>query len=57
MMVNNSINNINKTNSHLSPLLIEYKKTLTYDVGYPGAVLGQEQKCASIYDIMQLFCE
>jgi hypothetical protein len=42
-MANNSTN-INKTNDHLLPQLIEHKKTTTYDVGNPGSGLGQAQK-------------
>jgi len=43
-MVNNSTN-INKTNSHLSPLLTEHKKDTKYDAGNIGPVLlGQKQR-------------
>jgi hypothetical protein len=42
-MVNNS-SNINKTNNHLSPQIINPKKTTTYEVGNPGPFLGQTQK-------------
>ena len=42
MLINST--NYNKTNNHLSPLLIEHKKRpqyMTYDVGNPGPSLGQ----------------
>ena len=41
VMVNNSTD-INKTNHYIS---FEHKKTMTYDVGYPGHSLGQAYKC------------
>jgi hypothetical protein len=46
VMVNNSTN-INKTNNNLSPQTNEYEKTMTYDIGNPGPVLGQTQACSS----------
>jgi hypothetical protein len=47
VMVNNSTN-INKMNNKLSPQTIEYKKTMTYDIGNPGPVLGQTQTCSKV---------
>ena len=48
VMVNNSIN-INKTNNHLTPQTIEYKKkTTTYGVGNPGPSFGQAKKSGRI---------
>ena len=41
-------NNINKTNNHLSPQIIENKKTTTYDVCNQDHVLEQAQKCGRI---------
>ena len=50
-MVNNSIK-INKTNNHLSPELLDYKKkTRTYDVVNPGPGLGQAQKCGGVISV------
>ena len=40
LTVNNSTY-INKANNHLSPQLIQHKKTSAYDVGNPYCVLGQ----------------
>jgi ribosomal protein L18 len=44
-MVNNS-NNINKTNNHISPQIIEHKKDhdIIYVDGNPGSGLGQAHK-------------
>jgi hypothetical protein len=39
-MVNKSTN-INKTNNHLSPQIIEHNKTTSYDVVNPVPGLGQ----------------
>ena len=50
MTVNNS-NNINKTNSHLSPQIIEHKKATTYNVGDPDPGLEQVQKYGGVYKI------
>jgi hypothetical protein len=47
MMVNNSTN-INKINNHLSSLLTEHKKNMTYDVGNPDSGIGQAQKCGGV---------
>ena len=47
VMVNNS-NNINKANNHLSPQIIENKKTMTYEVCNQDHVLGQAQKCGRV---------
>ena len=46
-MVNNPTST-NKTNNHLSPLIIKHKKkkTTTYDVGNPGPGLKQAQHVA-----------
>jgi len=35
-----------KTNNHLSPLLTEHKRTMTYDICKPDPGLGQMQKIA-----------
>jgi len=43
-MVNN-FTNINKTNNHSSPQLIQHKKTTTYDVRNPGPGFRQAHKC------------
>ena len=56
MIVNNSINiNINKTNNHLSPQIIEHTMILTviltYDVGNPGPGLEQAQKCVWVKSV------
>ena len=39
-MINNSTK-INKTNNHLSHLIIGHEKTTTFDVGNPGPGLVQ----------------
>ena len=45
----NSSTNINKTNNHLTPQLVDKKKkTTTYDVGNPDPGLGYAQKCTGI---------
>ena len=41
-MVNN---NINKTNNHSSPQLIQHKKTTTYAIVNQGPGFGQAHKC------------
>ena len=47
-MVNNSTD-INKTNNHLSPQLIEHKnKNMTYDIGNLSPYLGKAQKCGRV---------
>jgi hypothetical protein len=51
MMVNISTN-INKTNSHLSPLLTEDKNATTIDVGNSGSGLGQGQNGAGLIRLM-----
>jgi hypothetical protein len=38
-------------NSHLSPQIIEYKNTMTYDVGNPGPGLEQAQKCVGVKSV------
>ena len=55
-MVNN-FNNINKTNNHISPQIIEHKKTTSYNVGNPGTCLEQIQICGGIkpVNIIRLF--
>ena len=48
MMVNNSTN-INETNNHFLPEIIENeKKSMTYDIGNPCPGLGQAQKCGRV---------
>jgi len=42
---------INKMNNHLSSKNFKHKKTMTYDVGYPGPGLRQAQKCGRVYQI------
>jgi hypothetical protein len=44
-VVVNNFTNINKTNNHLSPQIIEYEKEY---VGNPGPSLGKAQKCQMI---------
>ena len=55
-VVNNS-NNItlysNKRNSHLTPQIIEHKKTTTYIDGNPGPGFRQEQKCPTVAELNQ----
>jgi hypothetical protein len=46
--MDNNSNNINKTNNHLSPQLIEQKNTMIYDIGNPGPGLGQAQICGVV---------
>ena len=41
----NNSTNIHKTNKHLLPSHCTQEKTTTCDVGNPGPVLGQAQKC------------
>jgi len=41
--------NINKTNNHLSPSLIKYKMTMTYDVGNP-------YRFYKLSELIQAFC-
>ena len=53
LMVNNSTN-INKTNNHLSPQLIEYKKITTDEVGNLGPCLGQVKKCGGVKSLIGL---
>ena len=43
VMVNNSTN-INTSNKRLLQQIIEHKKTMIYDIGNPGPVLGQAEK-------------
>ena len=49
-MVNNSIN-INKTNNHVSPQLIDHKKTTAYDIGNTVLGLGQAHKCGIVIPV------
>jgi len=44
----NKSTNINKTNNHLSPQIIEQLKTTTYDVGNAGRGLGQARNLAGL---------
>ena len=53
MLISNSTN-INKTNNHLSPQIINPKKTTTYEVGNPGPFLGQTQKYLDFF-LMKLY--
>jgi len=46
-MINNA-SNINKMDNHISPQIIKYKRTTTYDVGDPGLDLKQTQKCGGV---------
>jgi hypothetical protein len=39
------IGNINKTNNHSSPQLIQHEKTTTYDIVNQGPGFGQAHKC------------
>ena len=47
-MIVNNFTNINKTNNHLSPQIIEYKKITKSDVRNPGSVLVHAQTCDGV---------
>jgi hypothetical protein len=44
------VSNVNKTNNHLSPQIIEHKKThdISYGIGNPGPGLGETQRCGRV---------
>jgi hypothetical protein len=47
--------NTYKTNNHLSPQIIEYKKrimTYIYGIGNPGPGLGQAPKCGRVNQVL-----
>ena len=50
VLVDNSLNsfNINKTNNHLSPQIIEHKNITTHGTGNAGPDFGQAKICGSV---------
>jgi len=53
MMVNNSTN-INKSNNHCSPSIIEHKKAATYYVENPSPGWGQAQKSGRVKPVLEM---